>query len=189
MNSGSKLAPGNEKDKVEKLERALSKLAQHDEDAGDGMWLEELVEDVGTLIREWEIQTIHRWAEWPEREQVLGDEVGPEDIGIDLVARRKGKLWIAIQCKGKGRAKDGKRRKLTKDDVKDFLSAIGTEIWAGRWIVSNGDPTRNSATLGQALQQAQVTFVEIAGDGSANGGKPKIRTHEVQCKRKQCNKS
>ena len=163
MNSASKSAPGNETDKVERLERALGELAQHDEDAGDGMWLEELVEDVGTLIREWDIETIHRWAEWPEREQVLGDEVGPQDIGIDLVARRKGEQWIALQCKSKGRGQDGKRRKLTKNDVKDFLSAIGSDKWAGRWIVSNGDPTPNSETLGHALQKAQVTFVEIGG--------------------------
>ena len=163
MNIESRLSVDDATNKVEKLERALGKLAQHDEDAGDGMWLEKMVEDVGTLIREWDIETIHRWAEWPEREQVLGDEVGPEDIGIDLVARRKGEQWIAIQCKSKGRAKDGKRRKLTKNDVTDFLSAIGSEIWAGRWIVSNGDPTRNSATLGYALQKAQVTFVEVGG--------------------------
>lgn len=146
-----------------RLERALEELAKHDEDAGDGIWLEKLVEDVGPLIREWEIETIHRWADWPEREQVLGDEVGPEDIGIDLVARRKGRRWIAIQCKSKGRGNDGRRRKLTKNDVKDFLSAIGSEKWTGRWIVSNGDPTRNSETLGHALQNSEVTFVEIGG--------------------------
>lgn len=163
MNSRGQIAPNGATDAVESLERALGNLELHDSDAGDGMWLEELVEDVATLIQEWEIARIHRWAEWPEREQVLGDEVGPDDVGIDLVARRKDDKWIAIQCKGKGRANDGKRRKLTKNDVKDFLSSIGSEAWADRWIVSNGDPTRNSATLGHDLQKAEVRFIEIGG--------------------------
>ena len=163
MNSGSRVTAGNATDAVERLERALRNLELHDAEAGDGLWLEDLVEDVATLIQEWDIERIHRWAEWPEREQVLGDEVGPEDVGIDLVARRKGEKWIAIQCKGKGRANNGNRRKLTKDDVKSFLSAIGSEAWADRWIVSNGDPTRNSATLGHDLQKAEVRFIEIGG--------------------------
>ena len=163
MNSRNTLAAGNATDKVERLERALSALEQHDDDAGDGKWLETLVEDVATLIQEWDIEAIHPWADWPEREEVLGEEVGPEDIGIDLVGRRKGRRWIAIQCKGKGRGNDGTRRRLTKDDVQSFLSAIGSDEWAGRWIVSNADPTRNSANLGHALQTHEVSFVEIAG--------------------------
>ena len=120
MNSRNTLAAGNATDKVERLERALSALEQHDDDAGDGKWLETLVEDVATLIQEWDIEAIHPWADWPEREEVLGEEVGPEDIGIDLVGRRKGRRWIAIQCKGKGRGNDGTRRRLTKDDVQSF---------------------------------------------------------------------
>ena len=163
MNSRVKRAAGQETGGAEGLEQALAVLEEHDNDAGDGLWLETLVEEVGTLIQEWDIEAIYRWADWPEREEVLGEEVGPDDIGIDLVGRRKGRQWIAIQCKGKGRSREGIRRKLTKNDVKDFLSAIGSEEWADRWIVSNGDPTRNSAMLGYALQKAQVTFVEIAG--------------------------
>ena len=157
------LVPSAASDEVERLEHALGQLADHDDDAGDGKWLENLVVDVGPLIGEWDIERIDPWAEWPEREQVLGEDVGPEDIGIDLVARTKGDAWIAIQCKGKGRSNDGQRWRLTKDDVKGFLSAIGSEVWSGRWIVSNGDPTRNTATLGSDLQKAQVAFVEVGG--------------------------
>ena len=150
-------------DTVKRLERALESLDLHDQDAGDGLWLEDLVADVATLIQEWDLDRIHPWSDWPEREQLLGEDVGPQDIGIDLVARTKSEEWVAIQCKGKGRAKNGQRRKLTKPDVRDFLSAVGSEIWGGRWIVSNADPTRNSATLGRALQSAEVRFVDIGG--------------------------
>ena len=163
MSSRSQGPTDSPTDAVERLEQALGKLELHDENAGNGIWLEDLVEGVATLIQEWDVEQIHRWADWPEREQLLGDEVAPGDIGIDLVARTKGEQWIAIQCKGKGRASNGTRRKLTKDDVKDFLSAIGSEIWADRWIVSNADPTRNSATLGRALQKAEVRFMDIGG--------------------------
>ena len=163
MNRENQSTAASTTDEGKRLEQALNSLKQHDEDAGDGKWLETLVKDVGPLIQEWDIEVIHRWEEWPEREEVLGDDVGPEDIGIDLVGQRNGREWIAIQCKGKGRGPDGQRWRLTKDDVQGFLSAIGSDAWADRWIVSNGDPTRNSTTLGRALQKAQVTFVEIGG--------------------------
>jgi len=163
MNSKSQLAATHSTDEVERLNQALHNLALHDENAGDGIWFEDLVEDVATLIQELDVERIYRWAEWPEREHVLGDEVGPKDIGIDLVARREGDQWIAIQCKSKGLDNNRKRRNLTKDDVQSFLSAVSSEAWSHRWIVSNGDPTQISEMLSDAPQRGKAHFVEIGG--------------------------
>ena len=73
--------------------------------------MEDIAEQVGPLIKEWDISACYLWTKWPERETYFPDTTG-QDIGIDAVAiRRSDGEHIAIQCKA---------RKL---DTQEFVSA------------------------------------------------------------------
>ena len=61
---------------ITRIENAANLVEQHDVDAGDGLWLESLTENIGTYIQEWNLDHIVPWKDWPEKNDVLGDDIG-----------------------------------------------------------------------------------------------------------------
>ena len=71
--------------------------AESRDESEKGRWFEQLFMRVALQRPEFEIETIWRWPDWPDREELTG--LDGRDIGIDLVARRTSGEWVAIQCK------------------------------------------------------------------------------------------
>lgn len=94
-----------------------------------GRWFENLFLRVASNEPELELEDIRRYADWPDRERVVG-QTG-EDLGIDLVAKHRDGTWIAIQCKCY--APD---HRVTKADVQKFLSGSQQDAFGLRWIVA-----------------------------------------------------
>ena len=99
-----------------------------------GRWFEQLVMRLALQEPEFEIDEIHRWPDWPDRERLTGRD--GRDIGIDLVAKRRDGGLVAVQCKCYD---DG--HILRKRDIDSFLaeSQRGNDqgpVFVHRWIVS-----------------------------------------------------
>ena len=136
----------NEDNVIAALERAMKTVAEHAEHAGDGRWLEDIVEQHATSIMEWKIVRTWPWMTWPGKEKAFEGRARPNDDGIDLVSERDDGGLIAIQCKAKG-----KGGLLTQDDINKFIAATqNREVWAERWLLSNAPPS------GHVYQKAQV---------------------------------
>ena len=71
--------------------------AESRDESEKGRWFEQLFMRIAFQQPEFEIDGIWRWADWPERMALTGQD--GRDIGIDLVARRTTGEWVAIQCK------------------------------------------------------------------------------------------
>ena len=94
-----------------------------------GRWFEQLFIRVARQQPELEIDEIARWADWAEREELTG--LDGRDIGIDLVARRTNRDWVAIQCK----CYDDKHL-LRKGEIDKFLGGSQQPVFRLRWIVA-----------------------------------------------------
>ncbi len=118
-----------------------------------GRWFEQLFMRVALQEREFEIDGIWRWAEWPEREALTGRD--GRDIGIDLVARRATGEWVAIQCK----CYDAWHR-LGKGEIDKFLGGSQQQIFRLRWVVATcrWGPNAESAIRNAHPQVAQIDF-------------------------------
>lgn len=109
----------------------LEIVKQHSEDAGDGLWLEDLVCDLGHRFPEWELQRVTHWDEWEDRERFFPD-ASSVDVGIDNVGIRSDGTLVAIQCK----ARSG-NPELTVKDLGSFAMATGDSTWSELWVVTN----------------------------------------------------
>ena len=121
------------------ITQALQTLDHNNPHATDGKWLESLTIAAAPHIREWDISAAYSWAAWPEREALLG--LGPQDIGIDVVARRRADGgYVAIQCKARQLDAAGKGADIGKDEIDKFASVSSRDksFWAERWLVTNG---------------------------------------------------
>ena len=77
---------------------ALRRIRAESRDESEkGRWFEQLFLRLALQEPEFEIDEIHRWPDWPERERLTGRDA--RDIGIDLVAKRPDSGFIAVQCK------------------------------------------------------------------------------------------
>ncbi len=127
--------------------RVLERIRRHSRDESEkGRWFENLVGRVLTDNPEYEVEEVHRWADWPERLAETGKD--GRDIGIDLVARHRDGGWIAVQCKCY--APDAR---VGKKDIDSFLAAtqISLTVGAGsgfsmRWIIATCPWTKTAET-------------------------------------------
>ena len=94
-----------------------------------GTWFENLFARVARNEPELELDTICRWADWPEREDLTG--LDGRDIGVDLVAKHHDGTWIAIQCKCYER-----ERRISKADIQKFVTGSQHRVFGLRWIVT-----------------------------------------------------
>ena len=118
-----------------------------------GRWFEQLFMRIARQQPEFEVDTIWRWADWPEREALTG--LDGRDIGIDLVAQRTSGEWVAIQCK----CYEDKHT-LGKGEIDKFLGGSQHSVFRLRWIVAT---CRWGTNAERAIQNAhpQVTQVDF----------------------------
>ena len=109
----------------------LKIIDSHLDDAGDGLWLEELVCDLGPAVPAWDLYEVHSWKNWPNRNQYFPGSTNL-DLGIDNVGVREDGSIVAIQCK----ARSGDST-LTTSDLGTFAMTASHDVWAERWVVSN----------------------------------------------------
>ncbi len=130
----------------------------------DGTWLEELTEQVGPYIREWDVDECYAWAKWPEREDYYPNS-NKQDVGIDAVAIRSGGEYIAIQCKSRQLNADGQGDPIRKSEIDTFANTSSSLLWAERWVVTNGDnPLSANVVAGVAADQKPIKLVDITSD-------------------------
>ena len=131
--------------------------------ATDGTWLEDLTEQVGPYIREWDVDECYFWAKWPEREDHFPNTT-KQDVGIDAVAIRDGE-YVAIQCKARQLDEQGNGAPIEKGEIDKFASVSAGEFWAERWIVTNGNnPLNNNAQQTLSMTSKPVKLVNITSD-------------------------
>ncbi|MDE0251825.1 MAG: DEAD/DEAH box helicase family protein [Gammaproteobacteria bacterium] len=119
----------------------LDIVRDHDKDGGDGKWLEDLVSQIGPKIVIWDFEKVYSWKDWPGNPKLFPDK-SRIDVGIDNVGVRPDGTYVAIQCKARP-----KGSKLTKNDVKDFLTAATSQHWVERWIVTTATVTKNVSDM------------------------------------------
>ena len=132
------------------IAQALQTLDHNNPRATDGKWLEGLTIAAAPHIREWDVSDAYSWAGWPEREALLG--LGPQDIGIDVVARRRADGgYVAIQCKARQLDASGKGADIARNEIAKFAAAssVNKSFWAERWLVTNG--ANETADLAKSL--------------------------------------
>ena len=117
-----------------------------------GRWFENLFLRVARNEPDLEIEAIHRWADWPEREALTG--LGGQDIGVDLVAKHHDGTWIAIQCKCYERD-----RRITKDDIQKFVTGSQHEVFALRWIVATCRWGQTAETIMKGSNIRRIDFL------------------------------
>ena len=133
-------------------EEVLDRIRRESRDESEkGRWFEQLFMRVAQQNPEFEIEEIWRWPDWPQREELTGPD--GRDFGIDLVARRTGGEWIAIQCK----CYDD-RATLPKSEIDKFLGGSQHEIFSLRWVVAT---CRWSPNAERAIQNANPQVRQI----------------------------
>ena len=133
------------------LEAALATIERHDRHAGDGRWLEDLVTVLGPQIPEWGLQEVHRWTDWPGREDAFPATEARDLYGIDAVGVRGDGALVAVQCKAKGRQPDGSQHCVTAKDLHALGVGASHARFTERWIVTNSSPSPTARTL-QTMQ-------------------------------------
>ena len=127
--------------------------AESRDESEKGRWFELLFMRVALQHPDFEIDEIWRWPEWPQREELTG--LDGQDIGIDLVARRTGGEWIAIQCKCYD---EGHR--LGKGEIDKFLGGSQQPTFGLRWVVATcrWGPNAEKAIQNAHPQISQIDF-------------------------------
>ena len=128
--------PTKHRDVVTTVGEALDRIRRESRDESEkGRWFENLVMRVLESNPEYELEEVHRWADWPEREELTGHD--GRDWGIDLVARRRDGGWVAIQC-----AFYAEDARVPKPKIDSFLGFTQQEVYSMRWIIATCDWTR-----------------------------------------------
>ena len=134
-----------------------TQLELHRNHAGDGLWLERCVANIGTRIPEWDLAAIHSWRNWNARTEHF-PSASQEDLGIDLVGERSDGNWVAIQCKARQQGS-----KLTANELNSFSSATQDSFWQERWVVSNVPFGNKLEKKNQLFEESrQLRHVDIA---------------------------
>ena len=125
------------------IAQALATLEEGKSEPTRGKWLERLTAQMAPYIKDWDISHCWMWAEWPDRERLL-PETTSQDNGIDAVAvdRSNGSL-IAIQCKSRQLDETGHGRDIDRPDITSFISESDNDLYAQRWLITNGDNRLN----------------------------------------------
>ena len=132
---------------------AINQTETMNPQATDGSWLERQTAAIAPYIPDWDISECWTWPEWPQREAEFPDTTG-QDIGIDCIAvRRSDQRYIAIQCKSRQLDEYGAGAAVNKGELDKFVAATSGNLWAERWLVTNGDVP----IAGPAMQMIHVT--------------------------------
>ncbi len=147
------------------IEDAIARVEAARSEPTGGKWLESLTVYASPHIRDWDIAGCYPWAEWPDRETEYPGSTR-QDIGIDCVAvRLSDRARIAIQCKSRQLDEHGRGSDITKAEIDSFASASAGELWAERWIVTNGDNKLSSnAQQAASMHGKPIKVVNIDSD-------------------------
>ena len=125
------------------IAQALETLEEAKSEPTGGKWLERLTAQIAPLIKEWDIPHCWTWSEWPDRERLLPDTTN-QDNGIDAVAiNRSTGAYIAIQCKSRQLDENGRGNDIERPEITSFISESENELYAERWLITNGDNRLN----------------------------------------------
>ena len=141
---------------------AIKKVKGKSHQETDGKWLEEVTVKAAPFIQEWDVGSARRgevveaasfiqelkewdadkykcwlWDEWPDREKHFPNST-KQDIGIDVVAKRKDGEYIAIQCKARKLDEQGAGNPIPSGEIDKFVGASANSFWAELWLVTNG---------------------------------------------------
>ena len=147
------------------IEAALAKAAEMNSQETDGDWLEVVTVESAPYIKEWDVAECWHWDEWPDRETHFPNTTR-QDVGIDAVARRRsdGK-HIAIQCKSRQLDDEGRGDSIKSNEVAKFAAASASDVWAERWIVTNGaNPLASGAAQSASMHTEPLKLVNITSD-------------------------
>ena len=147
------------------IEAAIKQTAKLNPQETDGEWLEVVTVESGPYIKEWDIAECWHWDEWPDRE-IHFPNTTKKDTGIDAVARRRndGK-YIAIQCKSRQLDHEGRGDSIKSDEIAKFGFTSAGDLWAERWIVTNGDnPLASGAAQSASMHAKPLKLVNITND-------------------------
>ena len=148
------------------IAQALNITRQMSPEHTDGVWLEDLTVQIAPHIREWDVDECHTWSDWPERQYYFPKST-KQDVGIDAVAvRRSGDAeYIAIQCKARQLDDSGEGNPLDKDEIDSFGHAAADDLWAERWLVTNGSvAVTGNALQTNAMSGNPITLINIVDD-------------------------
>ena len=146
------------------VRKAIGRIAEMSREQTDGKWLEDLVAETAPLIPEWDIGECCKWSEWTERERCLPQSVAA-DTGIDLVAiRRSDGEPVAIQCKSRKLDESGRGQDISKREVDSFGLSSSADLWAERWIVTNGDNPLARNAMASIPREKPIKLVNIKSD-------------------------
>ena len=142
-------------------------LAENGPLATDGTWLEELAIEVGQLLADWDVEVVHGWGAWPDRELHFPDST-EWDTGIDLVGRRRSDgAHIAIQCKARKLDESGRGRDIQKDEFDSFGNDSSSAFWLERWLITNGSVELSGQAAQSNLKTDRpVKLLNLAADVS-----------------------
>ena len=128
----------------DEIAQALETLEEAKSEPTGGKWLERLTAQMAPYIKEWDISHCWTWAEWPDRERLL-PETTSQDNGIDAVAiDRSTGAYIAIQCKSRQLDEYGHGKGIDRPEITSFISESDNELYAERWLITNGDNRLNA---------------------------------------------
>ena len=147
------------------IEEAIRKTYEMNPQETHGKWLEVVTVESGPYIKEWDIAECWHWDEWPDRE-IHFPNTTKKDTGIDAVARRRndGK-YIAIQCKSRQLDHEGRGDSIKSDEIAKFGFTSAGDLWAERWIVTNGDnPLASGAAQSASMHAKPLKLVNITND-------------------------
>lgn len=125
----------NEREQIEDL---LNEVREKSEEQTRGKWLEDVICRAAPLIKDWQIEGCYSWGDWPQRKEIF-PKTTKRDFGIDLVAVRSDGKYIAIQCKSRQLDEYGAGNNISKEEIDSFAAGSAGELWAERWLVSNGE--------------------------------------------------
>ncbi len=140
--------------------QVLARIRRESRDEAEkGRWFENLVARLLLDLEEYEVMQVHRWADWPERQDLTG--LDGRDIGIDLVAQRRDGSWVAIQCKCYAET-----ARVRKEQIDSFLANSGREVFPLRWIVATCPWTRaaEDEINGLTPQVRRIDFLRHADE-------------------------
>lgn len=102
-----------------------------------GDWFEQLALRLVRNEPDLDIAQAWLWADWPDKPRSRG----PQDLGVDIVAKARDGRTIAIQCKCLDEGKS-----ITKSTIDSFISeAVGRDYYDELWLISNAGLGRNAA--------------------------------------------
>ena len=150
------------------IAQALETLEEANPEPTGGKWLERLTAQIAPYIKEWDISHCWTWAEWPDRERLL-PETTSQDNGIDAVAvNRSSGAYIAIQCKSRRLGENRRGDDIERPEITSFISESENELYAERWLITNGDNRLNgNAERTNSQLSKKVKLINLHADLAA----------------------